>query len=39
MKPLILQLSYIINHSIQLENYAEKKFAVHIFKLTTNLVT
>lgn len=36
---LILQVSYIISHFIQLANYAEKKFSTHIFKLTTNLVT
>lgn len=35
---LILQVSYIISHFIQLANYAEKKFSTHIFKLTTNLV-
>lgn len=36
---LILQVSFIISHSIQKTNYAEKKSPNHIFKLTTNLVT
>lgn len=36
---LILQVSFIISHSFQPANYAEKKFPNHIFKLTTNLVT